>query len=246
MAYVDLNADLGEGMLGDAALLTVVTSANVACGGHAGDAATMRRTLAAAQQHGVTVGAHPGWADPAHFGRRAMPLSAESIRTTLQTQVAALVALGQVQGWPVKYVKLHGALANQVAADDAAALAVGNLLREVNLGWLVMPLTAMHRAALLLDVVHYCEAFADRTYTADGHLTPRTQEGAVLHDADAIAARALEMVRRQALPTNSGAWLAARIDSLCVHGDTPDALDIAHALRQRLEAERWQVRALHW
>ncbi len=246
MAHVDLNADLGEGMLGDAALLAVVTSANVACGGHAGDATTMRQTLAAAQQHGVTVGAHPGWADPAHFGRLAMPLSADAIRTTLHAQIAALVALGEVQGWPVRYVKLHGAFANQVATDDAAALVVGNVLREQNLGWLVMPLTAMHRAAVRLEVVHYCEAFADRTYTADGHLAPRTEPGAVLHDADAIAARALEMVRRQALPANGGAWLSARIDSLCVHGDTPDALDIARTLRKRLEAEHWQVRALHW
>ena len=246
MAVFDLNADVGEGVANDAALLAVVTSANVACGGHAGDPATMRATLRTAQRYGVVVGAHPGWADRAHFGRARQQLPADGGVATLDAQIAALRAIAAELGTPVRYVKLHGALANQAAEDPALAATVAQVLAASGLGWLVMAQTAMQQAATTARIPHYCEAFADRTYTPQGLLTPREQPGAVLHDAAAIADRALAMLSRQALPLADGRWLPAAVDSLCVHGDTPGALDIARTLRQRLTAAGWQARALAW
>ena len=246
MARIDLNADVGEGMALDVALLAVVTSANVACGGHAGDAATMRATLLGAQHHGVTIGAHPGWADPGQFGRARLTLPLHALRETLQTQLAALQAVARETGTAVRYVKLHGALANQAAEDDALADAVAGVLHEAQLGWLVMPRTAMQRAAQGAQVLFHTEAFADRTYDAHGLLTPRDKPGAVLHAPHVIADRACAMLERQALLLADGRWLATPIDSLCVHGDTPGALAIAEILRARLLERGWQVRALDW
>ena len=246
MANIDLNADLGEGMPFDAALLALVTSANVACGGHAGDAATMRQTLLAAQQHGVTVGAHPGWPDPAHFGRQALMLPLRELHATLTQQVLALQAIARDVGVAVRYVKLHGALANQAAADPQLAADIADWLRPLGLGWLVMAQTAMQRAAERSQIPYFSEAFADRSYTQQGLLTPRDVPGAVLHDPQEVVARGLEMLQRQALPLADGSWLPARIDSLCVHGDTAGALAIARALRTRLHDAGWQVAPLRW
>ena len=246
MARVDLNADLGEGMPFDAALLAVVTSANVACGGHAGDAATMRETLRTAKERHVVVGAHPGWPDRQHFGRLPMAMPLADLRAELQSQVAALTAIAQVLEWPVRYVKLHGALANQVAENTEMARMVGEATRAAGLGWLVMAHSAMHEVAESMAIPHRTEAFADRSYGENGLLTPRDKPGAVLHDPEHVADRALEMLRRQALPLASGAWLPTRIDSLCGHGDTPEALALATRLRARLEGAGWQVRAPDW
>jgi UPF0271 protein len=246
MASIDLNADLGEGMLFDAALLAVVTSANVACGGHAGDAATMRRTVRTAQEHGVTVGAHPGWPDRGHFGRKPWSMPLPELRATLTHQVDALQAAAKELGATVAYVKLHGALANQAAADPQLARHIARWLGERRLGWLVMAQSAMQRAAEQADVRFFTEAFADRTYTRAGLLTPRDVPGAVLHDPEDVAARALAMLERQALPVADGSWLTARIDSLCVHGDTPEALAMAQTLRTRLHDAGWQLQALPW
>lgn len=246
MRVVDLNADLGEGMAGDAALLRVVTSANVACGGHAGDEATMRQILSLARQQGVTVGAHPGWPDRAQFGRQRWDVPLDVLRDTLRKQIQELVTLASGARWPLQYLKLHGAMANQVAVDAAMADVVAAVVQEAQLGWLIMPLTEMYAAARRYNVSVRLEAFADRTYTSGGLLTPRDEPGAVLHDADAIAARAVVMLERQALPLQDGRWLPTRIDSLCVHGDTADALTIATTLRQRVQAAGWQVTALCW
>ncbi len=246
MAQIDLNADLGEGMPFDAALLDVVTSANVACGGHAGDAATMRQTVLAAKLRHVVVGAHPGWPDRRHFGRMRMEMPRAALRAALQDQVTALAAIARELDWPVDYLKLHGALANQVAEDAEMARTVGEAARAAGLGWLVMAQTAMHKVAVEMAIAHRTEAFADRSYGENGLLTPRDQPGAVLHDPDHVADRALEMLQRQALPLANGAWLPTRIDSLCVHGDTPEALALATRLRTQLEGAGWQVRALDW
>lgn len=246
MRVIDLNADLGEGMAGDAALLAVVTSANIACGGHAGDDATMRATVAAARKHQVVIGAHPGWPDRDNFGRQPMTMDADQLADVLLGQIEALRTVAAAHDWPVRYVKLHGALSNQVAADEALADVTARILVRTGLGWLVMPGTAMHRAALSHGVHFRCEAFADRTYDASGLLTPRSQPGAVLHDAPSIAARAVEMVKRQALPLAHGSWGPARVDSLCVHGDTPDAVAIAVAVRRALADSGVRIAALDW
>ncbi len=246
MAQIDLNADVGEGMALDAGLLGIVTSANVACGGHAGDRVTIRATLKLAREHGVTVGAHPGWPDRGHFGRQRLTWPVADLRATFFAQIADLQGAALETGWPVRYVKLHGALANQVAEDEALAQTVAAWVRETGLGWLVMARTAMERAAERAGVPARLEAFADRSYTPQGLLTPRDQPNAVLHEPNAVAARALMMLERQALPLADGTWLPTRIDSLCVHGDTPDALVIAQTLRIALQGAGWQVKSLQW
>ena len=243
MGWIDLNADVGEGMPGDAALLEVVTSANVACGGHAGDDDTMRQTLRWAQTHGVQVGAHPGWPDRAHFGRRPHSATRAEVHAVLNAQIGALEKHAQDLGVSVHYVKLHGAMSNQAAVDPALANAVADVLLARKLAWLVMPQTVMEKIALERSVPHFCEAFADRTYAHDGTLSPRTQPGAVLHDATEAALRAVAMVNRHSVPLPDDAWLPARIHSLCVHGDNPQALAMASAVRAALAAAGWRARA---
>ena len=246
MGQIDLNADVGEGLPLDAELLSVVTSANIACGGHAGDAATMRLALAAARQNRVVVGAHPGWPDRPHFGRVRMTLPLAQLQATLDAQLAALQAAAHERQWPVRYVKLHGALANQAAEDPELAREVALWLRGKRLGWLVMAQTEMQTAARDHGVPHHTEAFADRAYAPTGLLVARGEPGAVLDHSDAIAERAVAMLQRQALPLADGNWLPSRIDSLCVHGDTPGALAHARTLRARLERAGWMLLPLPW
>ncbi len=261
MGYVnaiDLNADLGEGfgqwrMADDAGLLQVVTSANVACGMHAGDPAILRDTVRAAAQAQVAVGAHPGWPDLRGFGRRPwIDADAAEVEAIVLYQLGAFGALAQTEGGAVRHVKLHGALAHQCADDVNLALAAGQAIVHwqalqpssvPRAAWLVMPGSAQERACRKLGIRPIFEAYADRAYAADGRLVARSVSGAVLHEPHKVAARAVEMVRRQALPTIKGAWLPAPINSLCVHGDTPGAVEIARAVRAALQGAGLRVEA---
>lgn len=250
-ATVDLNADLAEGfgpwqMGDDAALLAVVTSANLACGFHAGDPLILARTLALCAKHGVAVGAHPSWPDLWGFGRRPQTgYQPAEVAALLLYQVGAVRALAAAAGLSLQHVKLHGALANQAAADpvlaDACARALVQLGDQQPLRWMVMPHTAQHTAALRHNVPVLLECYVDRGYDHQGLLLPRDQPGAILHDPAFAVARALEAVRRQALPLADGRWLPTRIDSLCVHGDTPGAVLLAQRLRAALQSAGMQV-----
>ena len=228
---VDLNADLGEGLgpwtlTDDDALLDVVTSANVACGFHAGDALTMRRTCAAAAARGVAIGAHVAYRDLVGFGRRAMDVGPEELAADVLVQVGALRACARAAGADVRYVKAHGALYTRAADDEgqASALAAGVRTAGDELALLCLPGSAMEAAARAAGLQTIAEAFADRATTPDGRLVPRGDPGAVLVDADAVVARALA--------------LAARDDvaSICLHGDTPGAVGHARRVRAALEA----------
>lgn len=238
MPTIDLNADLGEDVGDDEALLRLVTSANIACGAHAGNPALMRHTLRRCRELGVAAGAHPGLADPEHFGRRpAQGLSPTTVRTLVLAQVGELTALAHAEGTPLHHVKLHGALAHQVAADPALAQAVAEALQSLGalLAWTVMPGTTQESTAVAAGVPLLREAYVDRTYTAKGRLVPRGTPGALLEDPALAARRAVAMVERQALPLADGGWLAvAGIDTLCVHGDTPSAVRMARAVREAL------------
>lgn len=240
---IDLNADLGEGRGDDLALLGLVTSCNVACGWHAGDPVTMRRTVAAARQRGVVVGAHPSYWDRQGFGRTRLELPADETEALILYQVGALQALAQAEAWPVRHVKAHGALSNQASEDAELAQSLGRAVLATGLVWIVMPHTQMEAAARRLDVPYACEAFVDRAYLPDGRLLPRTQPGAVLADPLQAAQRAVRMAVDQALPLGDGTWRPARIDTLCVHGDTPQAVAMATAVRQGLEAAGVRVQA---
>lgn len=249
---IDLNADLGEGfgpwtMGDDAALLKIVTTANVACGFHAGDPAIMRATVRAARADGVAVGAHPGYDDLAGFGRRAMPgVTAAEVENLVAYQVGAMAAICALEGHPMTHVKTHGALGNACADDDTLALAVGRAIRAVDssLKFMVMPGTATERAADRLGLRPLREIYADRTYADSFNLTPRSHAGAALHDPVEALARVLDMITNGHITAISGKRLPVQIDSVCVHGDSPHAVTMAHHLRAGLVAAGMTVCAM--
>lgn len=245
MNVLDLNADLGEGMPGDAALFEIVSSASIACGGHAGDDVTMRETLRAAHARGVAVGAHPGFADREHFGRRRLLLPPEELDTQVRGQVRRLVDIADEEGVPVRYLKLHGALANMAAEEPAvAALCFASVTGLVpDLAILAIDNSAQVEVAETLGYPVVLEAYADRAYLPNGLLVPRAEPGAVLHDAQAIAERAVRLAKSGELVAIDGSIIATRATSLCIHGDTVEAVAIARAVRQALEAEGIAVRA---
>lgn len=243
MMRIDLNSDLGEGfgpwrMGDDIAMLDIVTSANVAAGGHASDPETMFAALQTAASRGVVVGAHPGYADREGFGRRVIPMSPAEIGRMVVAQTGALAALAQLAGTEVRYVKPHGALGNLAAADaqvaDAIAAAVGAL--SPRLAILAISGTALEQAARGRGIAVFSEIFADRAYLPNGQLVPRSREGAVLHDPAAIADRLLAFLDSGLMPVIDGAPVRLAAQSICVHSDTPGAVAIARDLRERLTA----------
>ncbi|WP_449431482.1 LamB/YcsF family protein [Pseudomonas putida] len=241
MPAIDLNSDLGESfgawsMGDDAAMLEVVTSANVACGFHAGDPAGILRTLQAAAERGVAIGAHVSYPDLVGFGRRNMAVPAEQLSADVIYQIGALQGLARSAGTKVSYVKPHGALYNTIAGDPVQAAAVIQALLRIDPQLKLVclansPLLDWAREAGLACVA---EAFADRAYTAQGTLVSRNRPGAVLHDGELIAQRMLRLVREGVIEAEDGQLISLQADSICVHGDSPDAVGIARAVKQRL------------
>lgn len=241
---IDLNSDLGEGygpwtMGDDAQILDCVTSANIACGGHAGDPETMFRTLRLAAHKGVRVGAHPGYADREGFGRRVIPMAVDEIGRMVVAQVGALMALARLAGTEVRYVKPHGALGNLAAADREVAAGIVAAVQALDprLAVLAISGTALEQVAREQGVAVYSEVFADRAYQPNGQLVPRSQPGAVLHDAKEAADRLVGYLRSGRMPVAGGEPIALRADSICVHGDSAHAVEMARHIRARLQAE---------
>lgn len=239
---IDLNSDLGEGFgrwaLGDdRALLDLVTSANVACGFHAGDPSTLRRVTAWAAERGVAVGAQVSYRDLAGFGRRAMDVPADELRDEVLYQVGALEAFCRAAGTAVRYVKPHGALYNRCAVDpeQSAAVVAAVVDHGAGLPVLGLPGSALLAAAADAGLPTVAEGFADRAYRADGTLVPRGTAGAVIDDVEAVAARAVAMATGAVVAAHDGSPLVLEVRSLCVHGDTPGAVALAHAVRRALE-----------
>ncbi|MFI8517925.1 LamB/YcsF family protein [Streptomyces sp. NPDC085481] len=252
---IDLNADLGEGfgrwtLTDDEQLLSVVTSANVACGFHAGDAATMRRVCELAAERGVRIGAQVSYRDLAGFGRRAMDVPAAELAAEVAYQIGALEVFARAAGSKVAYVKPHGALYNRVVHDEeqAAAVVDGVLLASAGgpgagLPVLGLPGSRLHRAAEKAGLPVVGEAFGDRAYRADGTLLPRGQEGAVVTDPAEVVERSVSMARFGVVTSHCGESVAVRARSLCLHGDTPGAVDLARRVRAQLEASGARVEA---
>ena len=241
---IDLNADLGEGygpwvMGEDASMLDCVTSANIACGGHAGDPETMFRTLRLAAERGVNVGAHPGYADREGFGRRVIPMQVGEVARMVAAQVGALMALARLAGTAVRYVKPHGALGNLAAADSAVAKAIAEAVQAIDptLAVLAISGTQLEQAARAQGLTVCAEIFADRAYLPSGQLVPRSQPGAVLHDATEAVDRLIGYLKSGRMPVVGAEPIALRADSICVHGDNAESLAMARLVRVRLEAE---------
>lgn len=243
---IDLNCDMGEGAGSDERIVPLVTSVNVACGFHAGDAATMRRTVRLARAHGAAVGAHPSFPDREGFGRRAVNASPEQVRDDVTYQVGALAAFCRAEGVPLVHVKPHGALYNLAAGDAALARAIAEAVRAVDPGLVVVCLAGSPMAGVVRALGLACaeEAFADRAYTAAGTLVPRSAPGAVLGDAALVAERALRFVRERSVVAADGTVVPIHAQTICVHGDTPGAERLAAAIRGRLDAEGIPVRPL--
>jgi UPF0271 protein len=248
---IDLNSDLGESfgpwtMGDDAALMHVITSANVACGFHAGDPGVMRQTVELARAHGVAVGAHPGFPDLAGFGRREMRCSPREVEDLVVYQVGALAAVAAAQGLRLQHVKAHGALYNMAAADAALAAAIARATASVDRDLVLfgLPGSALLSEGRKAGLQVAAEIFADRAYLADGSLAPRSRPGSVIHEPDAVVARAVQMVRERAVVSVDGATVPLEADTLCVHGDTPGAAGLARAIRAALELSGITVEAL--
>jgi UPF0271 protein len=242
MRSVDLNCDCGEGFgayrIGDDnAMLDIVTSVNVACGFHAGDPEIMAKTFKAAKAKEVAIGAHPGFPDLWGFGRRGLPFTAGEIERLVVYQIGAANALATYAGARLGYVKVHGALSNIATGDEEIALAIARAVKmvEPRLGFLAPAGTKLETAGLAHGLAVAREVYADRAYTDAGLLVERSCHGAVLHDAEEAAARVLAMVLEGTIITISGKRLASGIDSICVHGDSPNAVATAKAVRARLE-----------
>ncbi|MEV2217755.1 5-oxoprolinase subunit PxpA [Streptomyces sp. NPDC050997] len=250
MTSIDLNADLGEGfgrwrLTDDEQLLTVVTSANVACGFHAGDAATMRRVCELAAERGVRIGAQVSYRDLAGFGRRSMDVPPAELAAEVAYQIGALEVFARAAGSRVSYVKPHGALYNRVVHDEeqAGAVVAGVLLADATLPVLGLPGSRLLDLADKAGLPPVTEAFADRAYTDEGTLVPRGRDGAVVTDPEAVVARSVDLARSGKVTAHSGVRIAVRARSLCLHGDTPGAVGLARRVRERLETSGVRVEA---
>jgi 5-oxoprolinase (ATP-hydrolysing) subunit A len=246
MPRIDFNCDLGEGCGDDAEILPWITSANIACGGHAGDEASMRATLRICREHGVTAGAHPGYEDRAHFGRRELPLTSDEIADTIRRQYARLAVIAAEEGVRLHHLKPHGAMYNRSARDPVAAMAIAQATREIDPELILIGLSGSEsiRAAEAAGLRAAHEVFAERGYDANGRLLPRDAPGAVLEDLDDAVRQARELALHGRVHCAGGGSLALRADTLCLHGDRADAAAFARALRTALDADGIEIRAV--
>lgn len=250
MAHIDLNADLGESfgpwsMGEDATMLTIVTSANIACGGHAGDAMTMAETTRMARENGVKIGAHPGYADREGFGRRIIPMTPAEISNMVATQIGALRGAAAMSGAQVVYVKPHGMLNNFACVDHETASAIvhGVKAAHPDLAMLAISGTVLETLSKEAGLTTYSEIFADRGYTDEGTLVPRGQPGAMITDPDAAASRLTGFAKTGLMPTVTGKEIPLQAHSICVHGDSPHAVAMAGSVRAALSADGVSVSA---
>ena len=248
---IDLNSDLGESfgpwpMGQDAALMESITSANIACGFHAGDPGVMRQTLALAKDRGVAVGAHPGFPDLVGFGRREMKATPAEVEDFVLYQVSALAGMAAARGLRVQHVKAHGALYNMACKDRALADAIARATAAIDRSLILfgLPNSELLRAGQAAGLRVAAEVFADRAYERDGSLVSRSRPGSVIHDRQAVVERAVRMVKQQDVVTIDGETIALQADTICLHGDTPGAAELARLVRSGLETAGIQVAAL--
>jgi UPF0271 protein len=242
---VDLNADLGEGAGHDEELLALVTSANIACGFHAGDAGTMRRSIESARDRNVAVGAHPSLFDRQNFGRKELPVSPDEVFDAVTYQLGIFQAIADAAGLRPNHVKPHGALYNMAVRDEALADAIGRAIakNDARLILFAPDDTPLARCGEANGLQIAREIFADRNYLSDGSLVPRSRSDALLHDPNEAAARVLRMLRENKVRSVDGADVDVRAETICIHGDTPGAVEFARMLRSRLENEGVAIRA---
>ena len=246
MTSIDMNADLGEGDPCDAELLTIVSSCNIACGGHAGDESSMRTTIVAAIANDVAVGAHPSYPDREGFGRNSRFLDGPELLSSLVEQISALREIGAQEGVTISHVKPHGALYNDAVSNSALADTVVEASKEAVPGaaFVGAPGSELEKAAARQALRFVAEAFVDRAYLDNGQLVPRSEAGAVHDSIETIAAQAVSLALSQEVETHSGAIINVAAETLCIHSDTAGAVDAARAVREALEQQGVHVRAV--
>jgi len=243
MTTIDLNSDLGESfgpwsMGDDAAMLGIVSSANVACGGHASDSATMFETLTLAADNGVCVGAHPGFEDKQGFGRRRLPLTMAEVEQLIAAQVGTIKGIAGLTDATIRYVKPHGALGNWAAENAEVAQSIAQSIKRSHADCAVLAIsgTELETASLKCGLETFSEIFADRGYADNGNLVPRSQPGAMIEDADSACQRLIEFFDSGKMPTVSGGHVTLKAQSVCIHGDNPHAVAMANIIRNKLIA----------
>jgi UPF0271 protein len=248
---IDLNSDLGESfgpwpMGQDAALMDSISSANVACGFHAGDPGAMRGTIALAREKGVAIGAHPGFQDLVGFGRREVKATPQEVEDLVLYQVAALAGMASAQGVKLQHVKAHGALYNMACRDRALADAIARAVAAFDRSLILfgLPNSELLRAGEAAGLGVAAEVFADRAYDPDGSLTSRAKPGSVIHDTAKVVERAIKMARDRQVIAVDGSTIALQADTMCLHGDTPGAAALAGEIRRGLESAGIQITAL--
>jgi UPF0271 protein len=250
MMQIDLNCDMGESFgvyrLGyDEDAMSLITSANIACGFHASDPMTMKKTVRLAKKYGVAVGAHPSFHDLVGFGRRALDCSVDEIKADILYQIGSLWAFCVSEQVKLHHVKVHGALYNLAAVNFDVAVAVAEVIKSVDSGLAMVCLSnsMMVKAAQKAGTAYVEEAFADRAYTSHGVLVPRHEEGAVIHDSDSVAERALRMVKEKSITAVDGTIIPVNAQTICVHADTPKAVELLKSIRTRLEQEKVVIKS---
>ena len=239
MTSVDLNCDIGEGCGNDAELMRYISSANIACGFHAGDEATMRRTVELALENGVAVGAHPGYRDRENFGRTEMSLSRDEVRRLIFDQLEALKAECDRQAAKIRHIKPHGALYNQAAGDRELATTLAEAISEFDSGLTFYGLSGslMVSEAERVGLKTASEVFADRSYRSDGTLTPRSQPNALIHETETSLTQVLDMINYGRVRSTDAIMVPVKAETICIHGDGPNAVEFAKLIRERLTSE---------
>lgn len=236
---MDINADLGEGFLFDEELMSLISSCNIACGGHAGTENSMRATIRLAKKHGVTIGAHPSYPDPEHFGRKEMDIAPDLLKRALQYQILTLINIAREEGTVVRYIKPHGALYNKAATDIDTANLLVDVVKEIEPSVALMGLAGslLETIAKKNYLMFLREGFADRTYTKEGTLVPRTNSLAVIDDKIEVWQQVKSLVMDQKIKSINGDELPLEVKSICFHGDTPQAVELLSYVSNKLKEE---------
>lgn len=246
-SHIDLNCDLGEGVGIEAAILPYVSTINIACGAHAGDEALIRNTIQLAKEQQVAIGAHPSYPDRENFGRAVLPIAAEDLQQSVRQQINLVRGIAFEEHYPITHIKLHGALYNQAAKEDALATLLVETIVAIDPLLLVfgLPGSALEQRAVQYNLQFVKEAFADRTYQDDGSLTPRTHPNALIEDNSDCVQQVLRMIRQQEVVTLSGKIIPLSAETVCLHGDGLHAVAFAKSLWQELQKENIIIRAAH-
>lgn len=246
-SHIDLNCDLGEGVGIEAAILPYVSTINIACGAHAGDEALIRNTIRLAKEQQVAIGAHPSYPDRENFGRTVLPITAEDLQRSVRQQIDLVRGIAFEEHYPITHIKLHGALYNQAAKEDALATLLVETIAAIDPLLLVfgLPGSALEQRAIQYNLRFVKEAFADRTYQDDGSLTPRAHPNALIEDNSDCVQQVLRMIRQQEVVTLSGKIISLSAETVCLHGDGLHAVAFAKSLWQELKKENIIIRAAH-